>query len=187
MRRKSSTAARGDELVKIHRFYADQIVPLHFSEVRWFDKAGQAPARKTLLVANPEDGAVLSWKSAGAIVTDDARVERLPEERVQNVIRDQRDVVLTGARCGDRSHVIAVREFATETMAGLARMRSPHSVCKATIPATGSVFFALIRSTSAWNRTRCIRYRSTARPPAGVAERPRVPVRKGNRRVRPRA
>ncbi len=68
--------------------YAEGGDGLRVGETRWYDKAGQGPARKTILLALRErDDYQLVWEAlgGGAMVVDDVHLEAVPDSRVRRV------------------------------------------------------------------------------------------------------
>ncbi len=101
------------------RFYGEGSRGDRQDEVRWYDKAGQPPSPKTVLVRTGKDApCTLVWEAVGggALTVCDVRMEALPEDRVrrlnlwsEDVWRDGRVRNLEGRRAlarKDRSEVV---------------------------------------------------------------------------------
>ncbi len=94
--------------------FARTVSGSHVAESRWFDKAGQPPACKTLLVCTEPGGEHrLTWEAVGGgtMIVDQVRVTELAEETVQQLSVAAGDVrLLPGASLFEQSRISCTRD-----------------------------------------------------------------------------
>ncbi len=97
-----------------YRFYVEGEDGSRLDEVRWYDKAGQSPAWKTVLVNTlSAKSYVAKWEAVGGgdLSVKDVRYEVVPAERVRKIdLRGKQIVLKGGARLEQQTRVVATRD-----------------------------------------------------------------------------